>query len=195
MYVNSNSEVSDLFDFVIAFEEKASFRKEQEEEEKKTNEEIHPLLKELKSKLSHYIFDFHNEQNILSYRYLINPNELNIANTDNQTICFKVKSMDSKNENHSRSVKVENGKYICECRTFVNCGIICRHIFYVSHMHQEKDLSKIQINPRWLIQDQTETSSLKQLFSEFTKKKEIIKEIEESKTSEESKQSEEKGIF
>jgi len=35
MYVNSNSEVSDLFDFVIAFEEKASFRKEQEEDGEK----------------------------------------------------------------------------------------------------------------------------------------------------------------
>jgi len=58
----------------------------------------------------------------LSYRYLINPNELNNANIDNQEICFKVKSMDAKNENHSRSVKVENGKYICECQTFVNCG-------------------------------------------------------------------------
>ena len=186
-YVNSNSEVSDLFDFIIAFEER-EFLKIQNEELKK-NEETHPLMKELRSKLSQQIFNLHLEQNTLSYRYLISPNELNPPNRETQDVFFKVKSMDSKDENHFRLVKFINGNYSCECEIFLQCGIICRHIFYVSHMHQEKDLSNLQIHPRWLIQDDAKAKSLKELFGDLIKETKIQNEGKE----EESKQINEDG--
>jgi len=75
---------------------------------------------------------------------------------------------------------------MCECETYIQCGIICRHIFYVSHMRQEKDLSCIKINFRWLIKDEIETKSIKELFEEFlenekSKSEKLSKDFEEEK--------------
>jgi len=183
-YVNSNSEISNILDFMVAFEEKLQIKNEIEEE--KSVEEIHPVLKILKTLLSKYIFKLHHEQHILSYRYLIDPNDLSLSNFENSQPSFRVKSIDSKDQEHFRMVRLIENKYMCECETYIQCGIICRHIFYVSHMRQEKDLSCIKINFRWLIKDEIETKSIKELFEEFlenekSKSEKLSKDFEEEK--------------
>lgn len=166
LYVNSNSEISDIIDFIITFEEKLLIKNQLEEEK---NSEVHPLLKELRPILSRYIFNLHFEQHTLSYRYLIHANDLSLSNFDNLQPSFRVKSIDAKDPEHFRLVKLVENKYMCECETFIQCGIICRHIFYLSNMRQEKDLSNIRINPRWLIKDDKKTESFKDLFGDCCK--------------------------
>jgi len=44
---------------------------------------------------------------------------------------------------------MKDGKYICSCDTFIRDGIVCRHIFALSNIHQEKTLVKFIIHKRW----------------------------------------------
>ena len=70
------------------------------------------------------------------------------------------------------------------------CGIICRHIFYVSNMCQEKDLGNIEINPRWLVKDETKIESIKDIFDDFlnnqlSREQELSNKMQGEKTAKE----------
>lgn len=174
-YVNSNSEISDIFDFIIAFEQKLLMKTKMDEEKKKV--EIHPLLQELRVKLSEYIFDLHCEQFILCSRYRINAVDITAMNLQTSTPHFRVYSIDSKDKNKYREVKLFPTGYYCECSTFIQCGIICRYIFYVSCLRQEKSLATtgLCIHPRWLIKSEYIELSIEELLKDFvTKKKQKI---------------------
>ena len=73
-----------------------------------------------------------------------------VTSTQTELPTFKVKSIDAKDKNHFRTVILRNEKYECDCLTYIQNGIICRHVFYVSCLRQEKDLVNVQIHPRWL---------------------------------------------
>jgi len=147
-YVNSNSEISDLFDFILNFEKSLIYKFETEEKKKQGH--INPTLEKIQLQVSEYIFNMHNEQFLLCSRYIVDTADLIHSNFHDEIPKFKVKSIDSKDENTFRLVSLKNNKYQCECPTFVQWGIICRHIFYVSFMRQEKDLSSLSIHSHWL---------------------------------------------
>lgn len=42
-----------------------------------------------------------------------------------------------------------DGRYVCSCDIYFRHGIICRHIFSLSNVNQEKDLQRFVINSRW----------------------------------------------
>ena len=39
--------------------------------------------------------------------------------------------------------------YSCTCDTYFRHGVICRHIFALSNLNQDKNLDKFLINNRW----------------------------------------------
>ena len=58
-YVNSNSEISDLFDFILNFEKSLIYKFETEEKKKQGH--INPTLEKIQLQVSEYIFNMHNE--------------------------------------------------------------------------------------------------------------------------------------
>jgi len=148
-YVNSNSEICDIFDFVVGFE-KAVDQKVSKENNAEKEEEIIPLLDKFKRILSPYIYDLHHEQFQLAARYVVDEEDLKSANLQRIHPTFRLTSLDAKDEKKIRIVFFLDSKYSCDCYTFVQQGIVCRHILCISNMRQEKDLINIRIYPRWL---------------------------------------------
>jgi len=170
-YINSNSEISDIFDFVIAFEKKLALKLSLDKTKKE--DQINPILKLIKEKLSENIFELHLEQYLLCSRYFVEPNNFNISNLQQEIPSFLVKSVDSIQKNKYRTVRIINGKYNCECETFVQKGVLCRHIFYVSALRQEKDLTFISLHPRWLIKEDFNGFSTESLLQEYIQEKSL----------------------
>ena len=121
-YVNSNSETCDLFDFVIVFEKRIAFKMSTDERKKGT--EIHPVMIELRSLVSKYIFDMYYEQFLLSARYKIIDENVRNAKNPTADFFFRVKSIDSYDQNKDRRVNFVHKKYNCECLTYTQCGIV-----------------------------------------------------------------------
>ena len=164
-YVNSTSEISDILDFIIAFENKQKLSLgEIDPNDKKAN----PLLDEMKSKLSTYIFDLHEEQFQLCFRYMVDQESLSVLNMQSEAASFKVSSIDAKDVSKFRIVRFSNKEYHYEYETFIY-SIICRHIFYVSSLRQEKQLSCVKIHPRWTVEYNNECASLTELFQTYVK--------------------------
>jgi len=168
-FVNSNSEISDIFDFLISFENKQISNPLANEDEK--NIMIHPILEKMKLALSNYIFSLHYEQYLLCSNYRIDADEFNIRNMQQILPTFKVTNIKAADPQKHRVLTLINNAYKCECETFNQYGIICRHIFYVALIRQEKDLTSIIINPRWLVKDPLDTESLEDLFKNYVPKK------------------------
>jgi len=173
-YVNGSAEISDIFNFLCAFENniEQKYLKEKEEQDLK-KQEVHPLLSELHSKLSKYLYELHFEQQQLSSRYFVDPADMEVRNLEKKVPVFNVKSIDAPTK--FRQVFSYENKYECNCETFVRCGVICRHVFYVVCMKQEKQLKSSQINQRWLQNGELKSQSLKALFSEIFKEENNIK--------------------
>jgi len=156
-----------------------------ENEENKKQDQIHPILQKIQLQVSEYILNLHIEQFSLCSRYLVDTTNLFNFNQD-EFPKFKVKSIDSKDENSFRTVTLENNNYLCECPTFIQHGVICRHIFYVSFMRQEKDLGSLKIHPHWLLKKE-ETQILlsnEALFEDLIQEKNIQENINKDSTSE-----------
>ena len=66
-------------------------------------------------------------------------------------ITYEAKSTNAKSANKFREVSVLNKEYDCNCETFTRDGFICRHIFSLSIVYQDKNLDKFNINSRWLV--------------------------------------------
>ena len=143
-YVNSNCEISDFIKFLQDFEKKSIV--EQYKEEAAQNYITHPLIIELQKKIFGNIFDKHLEQFTLSHNYTIKF----LRQTPNK-ITYEAKSTNAKSHNKFREVSVLNKEYDCNCETFTRDGFICRHIFSLSIVNQDKNLDKFNINSRWLV--------------------------------------------
>ena len=77
------------------------------------------IIKKLEINLSKYIFGLHEEQYILSSRYLIDPADLTQINLENSQLSYRVMSIDSNDKKHFRLVKLVDNKYSCECETYI----------------------------------------------------------------------------
>ena len=143
-YCNSNSEISDVIEFLEAFEKKFIF--EEIKYSKQTNSQYgnHPVILAMKKSLSCLIFSKHFDQFILSHNYLCQ-----YQNNKNGNNYYLVRNIQSKDLNKNREVKIQENHYICHCPTFNRHGLICRHIFSLVMMLQDKTLRKIRINKRW----------------------------------------------
>ena len=163
-YLNSKAEISDLIKFLRDFERKFVFEKENNSDFRmisgqdtvkdqktkspisfKTQYEIHPIVSALKKLLSPLILNKHIEQFNLSHNYVC-KHDLNKFNTT----FFKVASTLAKDKEKFREVRIFSNKYHCECATYYRHGLICRHIFALAIMFQEKNCDKLIIHKRWI---------------------------------------------
>ena len=69
--------------------------------------------------------------------------------TNSITSIYEAKNIQAKDAGKFREVMLNSGKYSCECKTYNLYGVICRHIFALSIMLQDKDLIKFTIHKRW----------------------------------------------
>jgi len=53
------------------------------------------------------------------------------------------------NKNQVRKAFVEYEKYVCSCGSYKRNGLICRHVFAIANVNQDKSLAKFVINQRW----------------------------------------------
>ena len=185
-YVNSKSEISQIFYFMIDFEEKLEAKLINEANLGKKQENIlvklNPLLRIMRATLSDYIFQLHLDQFQLSSQYKIEPIELNLEDLKNHSFILKNKN---KNEGaNSHIITLIDSKYFCPCDTWIKNGVVCRHMFYVAQMRQDEDLKSINILPRWLIKDKIATVSLATLFKDQIEKNQKNGEVEERKEEE-----------
>ena len=145
-FCNSGSEISDIINFLKTFEKKFVFEEIKTEKDSTSQYEKHPIIVELKKTLSELIFSKHFDQFVLSHNYLCKHQR-----NQNQIVYYKVQSILSKDPNKSREVKIQENSYICNCPTFIRNGLICRHIFSLMMMFQDKTLDKVKINQRWKV--------------------------------------------
>jgi len=144
-YVSSKNEICDFLDFVSSFEKKSIFDNLKKEKEYIEQYETHPIIRELKAKIFDHIYDNHFSEFTLSHNYFIK-----VLKVEENIVTYEVKSIQSKDENKYREVTLLEGKYVCSCDTFIRDGIICRHIFAISNVNQDKTLEKLTIHNRWL---------------------------------------------
>ena len=116
-YVNSNSEISDLFDFILNFEKSLIYKLETEESKKQNHNNIHPILQKIQLQVSEYVLSLHIEQFLLCSRHIVDTTNLFNSNIPDENPKFKVKNIDSKDEESFRLVTLQNNKYECECLT------------------------------------------------------------------------------
>jgi len=144
-YVSSKNEICDFLVFVSRFEKKSIYDNLKKEKEFIEQYETHSLIKEFKTKIYNHIYDNHFYEFTLSHNYFIK-----VSKTEGNNITYEAKSIQAKDENKYREVTLIQGKYACPCDTFIRDGIICRHIFAISNVNQDKTLEKFTIHNRWL---------------------------------------------
>jgi len=150
-YCSSKSEMSDFIEFLEGFEKK--FISEEINNPKETLDQYgsHPIILELKKSLSSLIFSKHFDQFVLGHNYLCQYQK-----TENDCVHHQVINIYAKKK--SRLVRIQNNFYQCKCSTFIRHGIICRHIFALMMMFQDKNLEKVLIHKRWKVPELNENS-------------------------------------
>jgi len=99
----------------------------------------------LKSTVFDTIFDKHFNEFTLAHNYFVK-----VLETKQNIIIYEAKSILAKDVTKSREIINKNGKYSCCCDTFIREGLVCRHIFALANVNQDKTLGKFDINKRWL---------------------------------------------
>jgi len=145
-YVSSKSEISELTVFLNDFERLSIYENFKVLPIIDTQYGNHPLVLELKDILFGLVFTKHLEQFGLSHDYTTK-----LFRSNDNIIYYHAKNIYSKFPNKYREVRLEAGKYECSCRTYCCFGFVCRHIFALANMFQDKNLSKIKIHERWQI--------------------------------------------
>jgi len=143
-YVNSKSEIYDLIVFLKDFEKTSIYNDFKLSKEIVPQYENHPIINELKKCVFETIFSKHFEQFSLSHNYFCK-----LKLTNSITSIYEAKNIQAKDAGKFREVMLNSGKYSCECKTYNLYGVICRHIFALSIMLQDKDLIKFTIHKRW----------------------------------------------
>lgn len=161
-FVNSNCEVSDLIRFLISFEKKficetsnikdlnkSSRAKETEvlKESTRDNYRKHPIILELEGILYETPLELHLEQFAFSANYTLRLIENNFSSNNS---VYQAQSIKAKNEQTYRKVTMENDKYFCDCESYIRYGLICRHVFALASINQDKNLGRMNIHKRWL---------------------------------------------
>ena len=171
-YVNSKNEISDFIRFLASFEQDSRFEEEKlfneasnlaknevskekklgkderncpSLKEEKNSYESHPIMLDLKEKISKLIFQKHLGQFTLSHYYLCK-----LKKSDLETSIFEIKNSKTENTKRWREVMISANKYSCVCPTYCRHGIICRHIFALAVMFQDKTSEKLILHPRWI---------------------------------------------
>jgi len=165
-YLSSKNEISDLIRFLKNFEEKFVFdenileseniskEKDQNVESKNKTQSIkhqyetHPILLDLKTYVSQLIFVKHLEQFKLCHNYVCKHSK-----TESKETLFKISCLKSANPDKYREVILSSDKYHCNCSTYHRHGLICRHIFSLAIMFQDKNCEKFLIHKRWNLQN------------------------------------------
>ena len=194
-YVNSKNEISDVIIFLKNFEKKLIDNESKPLKVASDQYENHPLANDLKKKVHGVVYEKHFSQLALSHNYYCK-----FEKTLKGISYYEVKNIQI-NTQKSRQVKIIQGKYECECSTYVNHGLICRHVFSLAIMFQDKTLENIRIHKRWEIpfcsgfqlQNENyefETQQISNYLKIFNKNEESLKseeKKEESKTQEQEK--------
>jgi len=100
----------------------------------------------LKKEISGKIAEQCLEQISISHNYNIRFAQ---ENSTEEVPVYEAKSILAKDETHFRTIRVDQGKYICDCESYWRNGLICRHIFALTIINQDKELEKIHIHMRW----------------------------------------------
>ena len=159
-YLSSKNEISDMIRFLRDFENKFTFEKEDFSKEgskvenvsAKNNEKVnskmknqyetHPIIIDLQKELSQLILAKHLEQFNLSHNYVCKH-----IKTETNATYFEVRNANFPDK--SREIKYSSNHYACQCPTYYRNGLICRHIFALAVMFQDKDSKKFIIHKRW----------------------------------------------
>ena len=143
-YVSSKSEISDIIRFLGDFERKFAFEEIEISKEISSQYETHPIIRSLREKVFGLIYNQHFYQFTLSHNYNCKLKRSSFEDTS-----FEIRSMQAKDINKFRQVKLSLDKYTCECPSYYRHGLICRHIFAVAIMSQDKTCDKFLIHKRW----------------------------------------------
>jgi len=157
-YVSSKSEITDCIRFFIDFEKKSIFEGFKNENNSVSTYSTHPLILSLKRQISGVVFDKHFEQFILSHNYYCKFSKLE----DNITT-YEARHAQAQDPNRFQQVRLVGEKCDCVCDTFYRYGLICRHIFALAVMFQDKTTEKLNIHQRWFQPSQSENANDKQV--------------------------------
>jgi len=142
--INSNTEISDVIILLKDFEKKLIYEDLRPLKSASSQYENHPLAQELKKKISGIIYAKHFSQLALSHNYFCK-----YLKTVNDVAYYDIKNIQAIDTNKSREVRIVNGRYQCECSTYQHHGLVCRHVFALAIMFQQKTLENIELHKRW----------------------------------------------
>jgi len=94
------------------------------------------------------IYERHFEQFTLSHNYTVKIGQKQGQYIDNDNIIL-YELYSENNKNQVRKAFVEYEKYVCSCGSYKRNGLICRHVFAIANVNQDKSLAKFVINQRW----------------------------------------------
>jgi len=198
-YLHKNTELSSLIELINQLDISSAFENPLKNlsKSKKCQNEGDPLIVNIKEELGEIIFKKHYREFLESpfYSATVIQSEPDQEIDSMEIPRFKV-TRDQLNEDESEI----NGRITsliekppiarCSCNTYLQEGIICRHIFALAKIGQIKDLSNY-LHPRWKIkafeQQQVHNFSQEEIKS--------IKSEEESKREKEEDEAEQKLVF
>jgi len=139
-YVNSKSEISDLKEFVIEFEEKYIFSNEIAQKSISLIENT-ILAQEMKRFLStnSYFKQIEEFGEALAYENQVKEDQ----ERDKTYLVWRAEY-----PNKQREVKVGD-RIVCNCGFFERIGLVCRHILRICIYDNVKSIDKLRIMDRW----------------------------------------------
>jgi len=174
-YCSKTTEISALIDFIEDIEKNSSLVKKKIE---KINDDD-PLIKSLAGKLGEVIYNHHRKQFGESVHYTAKIIEEELEKTTYTVL--RDNTTEEEIIREGRTVVWKPNEIDCSCKKYFVTGIICRHLFVVSKLRQNKDLSKF-IHQRWRI-DEVEGIT-DHSFTEEEKKAELQKDLKREKNEE-----------
>ena len=193
-YLNSRAEISDIIQFITQIENFSSFSKNL-----RLNSEVYALLeydtllRNLKKFLPEKIYQKHIIQHALGKRDYKKELKSKTPNCTTYRVFYEDRStsvdafcneIDSVG-NNVYEVSVDK-KIWCNCGYYEQCGMICRHIFFICTFEDIKDIDRLSISDRWLkslesLNEQHFPNPLQNFHQE--EKKEKVNEIKEENQS------------
>ncbi len=180
-YVNKKSELAAMIEAIKELDNSYAFTDpfKQLPSQFQTQYQADPIMANIKKDLGELIYKRHYCEYVQSKYYTICllHNEPSFEIDSTRTRIYEVKR--DSDSSVVRIVILGETKLSCDCNLYFVEGIICRHVFCVATVTQQKDLSNY-IHPRWKLDQDLARSSHDSLPDTA-----LLNNIEESKTKEE----------
>jgi len=159
VYLHSQSQVSDIVDFIKHVEKQCNFASTLEASKGVYDLlEYASLLRDLKQILPQKVYEKHVIQYALGRRDYVKK----IVAEDKESTTYLVAYEDkSKTEDlFENEIDAAEGdpiyrvisgeRFYCDCGFFERTGMVCRHIFFICTCENMKDIRRLNISQRWL---------------------------------------------